>query len=352
MDTHLPPGRYHRQTLLRAIGQAGQERLGNAHVLLVGCGALGTVMAEYLVRAGVGNLRIIDRDIVELTNLQRQTLFDEEDVRQELPKAIAAANRLRRINSSITIEPVVADLHARNVEQFLLTHDSSLITPHLILDGTDNGPTRYLLNDAAVRWGIPWIYGGAVGMEGRVMPIVPGVGPCLRCLFPTPPAGGELATCDTAGILGPLAGIVASMQAGLAIRMLATGPASVGRELLTMDLASHRFRTLSTADARREDCPCCGLRRFEFLESPTSGSVNLCGRNAVQIYPNGPFEMVTAMARLRTAGRLENNPYFARCRLDDPQGLVLTVFPDGRLIVQGTNDLARARSIASRFVSI
>jgi adenylyltransferase/sulfurtransferase len=242
----LTPDRYHRQTLLRQIGREGQKKLASSRALLVGCGALGTVLAEQLVRAGVGTIRIIDRDVVELTNLQRQTLFDESDAAEGVPKAIAAERRLGAINSAVRIEPIVADFHAGNAEELAGR-------PDVILDGTDNAETRYLINDLAVKHGITWVYGACVGTEGRVMTVRPGDGPCLRCLFPEPPTAGELPTCDTAGVLGPLAGIVASLQAVAAIKLLSGNAAALGREMTAIDVWSNRIRSIDTTDARRSD---------------------------------------------------------------------------------------------------
>lgn len=341
--------RYHRQILLPQIGQAGQDRLIAASVLLVGCGALGSVIAEQLVRSGVGYLCVADRDIVEITNLQRQVLFDEEDVRKGMPKAVAAAERLGRINSTVQVEPQVVDVHAGNIEDLL---DEGRFD--LILDGTDNVEVRFLINDAAVKRGVPWVYGACVGTEGRVMAVWPGKGPCLRCVFPTPPGQGELATCDTAGVLGPVAGVVASLQSVAAIKILSGNAAAVAEEMVVMDLWSGRIRSISISEARRGDCPCCGQRRFEFLDRVDGqGAVGLCGRDAVQIRSPGKRTRVDSEAiarRLETAGEVERTPYFLRCRLRDVEGISLTVFSDGRVIVQGTADAGRARSIAARFV--
>lgn len=351
MDTPQPAlNRYHRQMLLPGIGPEGQRKLANARALLVGCGALGTVIADQLVRAGVGHLRLVDRDIVELTNLQRQTLFDESDVAHALPKAIAAANRLRQINSSVTIEPLVTDVHAGNIQDLCQLPPGNC---QLILDGTDNLETRYLLNDVAVQGGIPWVYGGAVGYEGRVLGVFPGVSPCLLCLFPTPPAPAQLPTCDTAGVLGPLTSIVGSLQATLAIKILTGNAAVVPPELITLDLWSNRLYSISVKDGRREDCPCCAQRRFPFLNSPHAlGATSLCGRNAVQIRSSTAqsLSLPTLAARLQSLGQVQSTPYFVRCTLHDPPNLSLTVFPDARVIVHGTDDPARARSIAARFV--
>jgi len=341
--------RYHRQKLLTAVGDAGQAKLARSRVLLVGCGALGTVIAGQLVRAGVGHLRVADRDVVELTNLQRQTLFTEADVQAAAPKAVAAATRLRAVNSQVTVEPAVTDVHARNIEDLVLIESRPA---DLILDGTDNAETRYLINDASVKHAIPWVYGACVGTEGRVMPIVPGVGPCLRCVFPNPPAPGELPTCDTAGVLGPAAAVVASLQSVCALKLL-LGGAGVA-ELTVVDPWLGRFRSISLEGARREDCPTCGQRRFEFLETPTGpAATSLCGRNAVQVSPSGQgakLDMARVEHKLAAAGRVRRTPYLVRCELLDVAGLTLTVFADGRAIVHGTNDAARARSIYARYV--
>jgi adenylyltransferase/sulfurtransferase len=382
--------------LLPGIGPEGQQKLADARVLLIGCGALGTVMADQLVRAGVGHLRLVDRDIVELTNLQRQTLFDEDDVAQSLPKAIAAANRLKKINSSVIVEPIVADVHPGNIEELLSTQDSGLrsgfktgfllwhgrpahafpmvfrsqhgraahatevlkpllSTQHfdLILDGTDNLETRYLINDVAIKGGIPWVYGGAVGYEGRVMGVFPGVSPCLFCLFPNPPAPGELPTCDTAGVLGPLTGVVGSLQAALALKILTGQAAVVPHELMTLDLWSNRICSMSLTLGRNEDCPVCVHRRFQFLDSQSGpGATSLCGRNAVQVRPSRlhHLDLNALAARLQGFGQVQSTPYFIRCVLHDPRELSLTIFPDGRVLVHGTGDLARARSVCARFV--
>lgn len=337
--------RYQRQMLLPQIGPAGQERLAQAHLLLIGCGALGTVIADQLGRAGVGFLRIVDRDVVELSNLQRQVLFDEADAREGVPKAVAAAKRLAQINSHIVIEPHVLDVHSGNIE-------SLLDDVQLVLDGTDNVATRYLVNDACVKRNIPWIYGACVASEGRVMPIVPTQGPCLRCIFPQPPGAGELPTCDTAGVLGPAAQGVASLQSTLAIKWLIG--AKVAQELTTLDLWLNRFKVISTADSKNPDCPCCGRRQFEFLDHPADTGLSLCGRNAVQVRP-GPgitLDLPSVAAKLSAAGKVETSVWLVRCKLIEPTGIELTVFPDGRAIVMGTRDLMQAKSIYARFIGI
>jgi adenylyltransferase/sulfurtransferase len=332
--------RYHRQILLPQIGEAGQRRLASSRVLLVGCGALGSGIAEQLARAGVGFIRIVDRDIVELTNLQRQVLFDESDVTNALPKSVAAANRLARVNSSIRLDPIVADADATNIESFC--------DVDLILDGTDNAATRYLTNDVSIKHSIPWIYGACVGTEGRVMTIRPGIGPCLRCVFPEPPAAGELPTCDTAGVLGPVAGVVASMQVVAAIKLL-LGTLDED-QLISMDLWSNRIRVTGLSEAKRSDCSTCALRRFEFLADTSSRTVQLCGRQSVQIRSSGRFTPAELSQRLNPFGTIQQTPYFVRCDLRDERPLSLTVFLDGRTIVHGTNDPARAKAIHARYV--
>jgi molybdopterin/thiamine biosynthesis adenylyltransferase len=336
--------RYHRQILLPQIGPAAQDRLGSARAVLIGCGALGCTLADQLVRAGIGFLRIIDRDIVEMTNLQRQVLFDESDARAGLPKAIGAANRLRAINSEVTIEAMVRDLHAANAEE--------LIGKDLMLDGTDNAETRYLLNDISVKQAIPWVYGACVGTEGRMMAVQPGSTPCLRCLFPTPPAPGTLPTCDTTGILGPVAAMIASMQAVAAIQLLIG--AEVPRQLVSLDGWRGRWHN-TPLEGPREGCPACGGRRFEFLANGEQPPVALCGRNAVQVQPkagSADFRLDLLAEKLRNAGTVEQTPYLIRCSLDESRDLRITLFTDGRMIVHGTSDLERARSLYARYIGI
>ncbi len=345
------------------MGEAGQEKLARAGVLLVGCGALGTVMAEQLVRAGVGFVRICDRDLVEATNLQRQVLFDEEDARSGMPKAEAAKRRLEKVNSGVVVDARVVDVHSGNVEKLIRVDGGRESAPQagplnegkwldLILDGTDNVETRYLVNDVAVKHGVPWVYGACVGVEGRVMGVVPGKGPCLRCLFEEPAGAGELATCDTVGVLGAAAGVIASLQVAVGMKILLGAPVEKVSALVTVDVWDARFRTIETVDSRREDCPCCGLRRFAFLERPDAGlAVALCGRGAVQIRPErgDHIELAGLHERLVRVGESLRTPYFVKCRLRD-SSLELTVFADGRAIVGGTSDLSLARSTYARFV--
>jgi adenylyltransferase/sulfurtransferase len=334
--------RYHRQRLLPQVGDAGQHRLGAARVLIIGVGALGTVIAESLARAGVGRIILADRDVVELTNLQRQTLFSEGDVGS--PKAVAAAGRLRAINSSIDVRAEVVDIGPDNLERLL----SGWHGTTLLIDGTDNAATRYLVNDVAVKRGLPWVYGGCVGVEGRAMAIVPGVTPCLRCVFPEPPTAGEVATCDTSGVLGPAAGLVASAQAAMAVRLLVGQPPPL--KLLTIDAWAWRFREIDLSDARRVDCPACGLRRFDFLNAPAAQTATLCGRDSVQVRTHAVagFSLDSAEAMLRQRFDVERNAYLLKTTLEP--GLSLTLFADGRALVHGTADVTLARTVVGRYL--
>jgi adenylyltransferase/sulfurtransferase len=342
--------RYHRQALLPQIGRDGQARLAASRVLVVGCGALGSVIAEQLARAGVGSLVLVDRDVVEWTNLQRQTLFDESDARDAAPKAVAAKRRLERVNGAIQIDALVSDVHSGNIEHLAGLERGG--TPvHLILDGTDNVETRYLLNDICIKHSVPWVYGACVGTEGRVMAIRPGATPCLRCVFRTPPAGTELPTCDTAGVLGPAAGIVASFQVVAAMRVLCGAPEADER-LLAMDVWTGRMRSVDLG-ARSPDCPTCGRRQFEFLDRADGPTTTLCGRRAVQVRPgrgSASFDMAAAEVKLTRVGLVQRTPYLLRCRLNDAADVELTLFSDGRLIVTGTTDSDRAKSLYARYI--
>src|SRR5688572_25295523 len=337
--------RYHRQRILPQVGDAGQAKLAGARVVLIGCGALGTVLAESMVRAGVGSMILADRDLVELTNLQRQTLYTESDAAESRPKAVAAAQRLAAVNSEVRLEARPIDVDSGNVEQLI-----SRTT--LVLDGTDNAAVRYLLNDACIKQGIPWIYGAAIAMEGRVMPVLPGRGPCLRCVFREMPPAGELDTCDTAGVLGATAGVVASLQSAIAIRLLVTGEAPL--QLHAIDVWDGRVQAVDVSQARDPECPCCGKRQFEFLNRPPAESAALCGHDAVQIRAPGTTKLdLPALARkLSAAGQVQAMPFMVRLLPHEHPGLKLTAFPDGRLIVQGTQDLAEARSLYARYVGV
>lgn len=349
----IPPdlSRYHRQIILPGFGVEGQRRLTSSHAAIIGCGALGSVVADSLARAGVGTLTIVDRDLVDRTNLQRQVLFDEDDARASRPKAEAAAARLSRVNPEITIHAVAADLNPRNAE-------SITAAASVLIDGTDNFQTRYLLNDLAVKRGVPLVYGGVVGTAGMTMTIVPVSAsaptpptPCLRCIFPDPPAPGSSPTCDTAGVLGPMAGVVALIQAAEAIKVLLGRFDLLRPALSEFDIWNNHRRTIDLAAFSREGCPCCGQRRFEFLEAPFDLAAALCGTDSVQIHAPTPasIDLAAFAETMRRAGFADfaASRFMARGGVD---GLVLTLFADGRAIIKGTTDFSRARSIYARCI--
>jgi adenylyltransferase/sulfurtransferase len=338
-----PLERYSRQIRFPGVGESGQGRLLLARAAICGCGALGTVLANTLARAGVGRLRIIDRDFVESNNLQRQVLFDEQDVESKLPKAVAAAAKLGRVNSQIEIEPVVADIDRRNV--LSLVADASVI-----LDGTDNFEVRYLLNDAAVSLNKPWVYGGCVGSQGQTMTIVPGETPCLRCLFPAAPAPGDAATCEVAGVLGPIVSVVASIQAAEAIKLLVGDQAHLNRSLVYIDIWENTWRRFDIAKTAASDCPCCRKHQFDWLDGKHgSQTVALCGRNAVQVSPEGgaSLDLAKLAKDLKGFGPVSANKYLVRLDID---GFQFTVFADGRAIIKGTDDPEKARTLYARYI--
>lgn len=336
------PSRYSRQILFEGIGREGQARLIGSRVALVGCGALGTVQASLLVRAGIGYLRIIDRDFVEESNLQRQILFDEEDVRSLLPKAVAAERKLRAVNSLVQIEGIVEDVNPGTIGRLLNGID-------LILDATDNFETRFLVNDYAVRSGTPWIYGACVGSYGLTFPILPGDGPCLRCVFETAPPPGATPSCDTAGVLGSIVGLIASLQAGEALKILVGRRDRVSRRMTVVDIWDDRHDHPALPE-RNPDCPCCGRGRYEYLEGDLgSDTTTLCGRDSVQIRRRDGerLDLDEVARRLGEVGAIERNRFLVRARIDTHR---LTIFADGRAIVSGTTDPAVARSIYARYV--
>ncbi|MBI4578069.1 MAG: ThiF family adenylyltransferase [Planctomycetes bacterium] len=344
-DLNSSLSRYSRQILFTPIGEEGQRRLSASRVLLVGCGALGTHLADTLVRAGVGFLRIVDRDYIEPNNLQRQILFDEDDIAAGLPKAEAARRKLQRINSQVTVEGLVADANYRNIEQLAEGAD-------LLLDGTDNFETRYLMNDLAVKTHRPWIYGACVGATGLCLPILPDDSPCLRCVFEQAPPPEMNPTCDTAGILSPVVSIVAAHQALEAIKILTGHLEAVDRRLLHFDAWQNRCVHLSVAAAKTADCPCCGQRQFDHLAGKlAAGTTTLCGRNAVQLTPaEGTRVDFTAIAaKLRAAGiaDVRHNAFMLKATLD---GLDATLFPDGRAILAGTQQPDQARTVYARYI--
>ena len=361
-----PDDRYHRQTLLPGIGVRGQERLRDSTVFIAGCGALGTVAADLLCRAGVGTLVIADRDVVESTNLQRQTLFTERDAERGVPKAEAARLRLGQANSTVRIRAFVEDIDSGTIGDLAAGCD-------LLLDGLDNFETRYLLNDYAVANGIPYIYGAAVATEGMTMPILarPGPGekarirwtdadatPCLRCLFSEPPAPGTTPTCDTAGVLGSATTIVAAHQVSQAIKLMVGEVPAVDRTLRSFDLWRNEHRAMDTSAAANPECECCVHGRFDFLNAEAAAARLLCGRNAVQLRPGrtqGSFDLDRVERTLAVHGVFERGDASIRGVLEgerSPSGhpVSMLVFEDGRAIVEGDTDVDWARGIFDRFI--
>jgi molybdopterin/thiamine biosynthesis adenylyltransferase len=362
----MSAGRYHKQILLPGVGDAGQARLREAAVAVVGCGALGCAIADLLVRAGVGSVTLIDRDIVEWSNLQRQCLFDEADAREGLPKVVAAERRLRAVNSDVAIAPRCADLHSGTV-------DALLSGVQAIFDGTDNFPTRYLLNDFACRASVPFLYGGVVGWRGMAMAILPGLGPCLRCAFDEPPPLGSAPTCETAGVLGAAVSIVAGAQVGEGLKAMLGHGARVNTAMLDFDLFENARRRFTFS--RRDDCPCCVQRRFEYLLAPPNAGAAICGQNAVHLPGGTSCDLARVAEALRPTFEVTLFPFMLRAALresarpDDRAGagaegraaapatghggrggLEFTLFPDGRMIVRGTSSLDAARAIRARYL--
>ena len=337
------PDRFSRQTRFAPLGAEGQSKLAAAKVAIVGCGALGSVSALALVRAGVGSVRLVDRDVPELSNLPRQVLFDEADVAAGLPKAAAAAARLRTIDSAATIETVVADLTAANAAAVLGGVD-------LVVDGTDNFEARFLVNEFCCREGIPWVHGGAIGAEGRVLAIRPGVTACLRCLVPEPPPPGALPTCDTAGIIGPAALVVGAVQAAEAIKILSGAADKASGRLLVCDLWETVWRSVDLSVLAATGCPTCRERDYPWLDGRCGARPTvLCGRDAVQVPSAGGAVDLAALAeRLAAVGTVAANPWIVRA--DVEAGIQLAVFADGRAIVSGTREEAKARAIVARYV--
>lgn len=354
--------RYIRQVVLRELGEEGQKKLGMATVLVAGCGGLGTNAAQLLVRSGVGRLRVVDRDVVEENNLHRQVLFTEEDVRERRPKVIAACQRLREVNSSVTLEPVVADISPRNVERLL-----EGVT--VVVDATDNMETRFLLNDACVKNSVPWIYGGAIGTMGMTMTILPARTACLRCVIESPPAPGVLPTCVTMGVLNAAPAAVAAFEVAEALKII-VGRDNAGDSLMYFDVWHRTIQTLPVS--RRKDCPACGVGNFEFLRS-SSDSLMVClsGQNAIQITPTS--EVTLDLERLQKSltpyGEVSYNGFLITLRLaqtsraggepatgvrganENSAVTELIIFPDGRAIVKGTTDELSARKLYTRYVS-
>ena len=329
--------------LFAGIGPQGQENLLAARTAIVGCGAIGAAVANLLVRAGVGYLRVIDRDFVEPSNLQRQTLFDESDAAQALPKAIAAERKLRSINSSVSIEGIVADLSPRNAEELLGGVD-------LLLDGSDNFETRFLINDFAVKSGKPWIYTAGVASYGLTMTIRPGLTPCLACLLETGNAGlGLEETCDTIGVLGPIVNLIASLEAAEALKLLAGREEALHGRLLSCDVWSGRMQSVRIA--RLPGCRVCEQREFSYLEGQSQPHITLCGRDSVQIHERSrAIDLSALRARLApVAAEVRQNDFLLRFRVPPYE---MTVFADGRAILKGTKDPSVARSLYARYIGV
>jgi molybdopterin-synthase adenylyltransferase len=336
-----PEQRYSRQILFRGIGSEGQRRLAAASVAIVGCGATGSALAGLLARAGVGRLRIIDRDYVEPSNLQRQSLFDEKDAAESLPKAIAAARKIALLNSQIVVEPNVDDVVPANIEALLEG-------AHLILDGTDNFETRYLINDFAVKHSTPWIYCAAVGSYAVTLNVVPGQTACLACIFPDSPQG-MIETCETSGILNSAVNLVASIAATEAIKCIVEGTDSphLRRTLLSSDVWSNEHAEISAAKPRR-GCRACGEHDFIHLAGEGRPHITLCGRNSVQIHERQrPIDFAEMDRRLAPHGTVRRNDFVLKFWRDPYE---MTLFPDGRAIIKGTTDIAVARSLYARYI--
>ena len=344
IEFNTADSRYARQRILGVIGREGQERLQNSRVTILGAGALGTHVSDALARAGVGYIRLVDRDVPELSNLQRQILFDTSDVENGVPKAAAAASRLASVNPEIEIEPIVTDVNPTNIEKLISDVD-------LVIDGSDNFELRYLLNDAAVKLGKPWVYGGVISTHGMTMTIRPGTTACLRCVFPESPAPGDAPTCDTAGVLGPAVAMIAAIQSTEAIKLLTGDLEALNPSLIMIDIWELTFRQVALGSSN-PDCPACGQHRFAFLDRQAPRqTTELCGSDSIQIVIDPPpqISLEQLAARLKDAGSVSHNAYLLRFKVD---GYQLTVFPDGRAIVKGTTDPGEARSIYSRYVGM
>jgi adenylyltransferase/sulfurtransferase len=331
--------RYSRQILFSPLGEEGQERLLAARAVIVGCGALGSFQAGALARAGVGEIVLLDRDYVEPSNLQRQWLYDEADAAQALPKAVAAARKLAALNSTVRVHPIVTDLTAQNAEDLLLPAG-------VILDGTDNFDTRYLVNDVAVKHGVSWIYGAAVASYGATMPVLPGESACLACLWPRAPEGPQ-PTCDTAGVLNVVTSLVASLQVMDALKILAGQRDQVEPRLVSVDVWKNTWRAISTRE-RDPACPVCARREFRRLAGEERSPISLCGRNSVQIHARRhPLDLQALSETLRPLGPVRANEFALRFFCAPYE---MTIFPDGRAIIKGTTDVGVARSLYARYI--
>ncbi|HEV2698169.1 MAG TPA: ThiF family adenylyltransferase [Terriglobales bacterium] len=343
-DTDMKPEldeRYSRQVLFAGIGSEGQQRLLESRIAIVGCGATGSALASLLSRAGVGTLRIIDRDYVEPSNLQRQTLFDEKDAAESVPKAIGAAKKIATFNSQIVVEPKVSDLTPENIEDLLAGGQ-------FILDGTDNFETRYLINDFAVKASLPWIYTAAVGSYAATMNVLPGETACLACIFPETPTG-LVETCETAGILNSAVNLVASIAATEAIKLLVGARPQLRRTLLSFDIWRNQ-RTEISSETSRADCRTCQKQEFVYLAGERRPHITLCGRNSVQIHEHQrPIDLAEMGERLRPHGTVRRSDFILKF---SKEPFEMTLFPDGRAIIKGTTDPAVARSLYAKYVGV
>jgi molybdopterin-synthase adenylyltransferase len=332
--------RYSRQTIFPGIGEEGQKKLGKSSVTVIGCGALGSTISSGLVRAGIGKIRIIDRDFVEYVNLHRQLLFDEKDVWESIPKAIAAELHLKQINSTVEIEGIVADVNQTNIEGFITGAD-------VVLDGLDNLETRFLLNDAALKHNIPWIYGGVIAATGMTMTVIPHKPRCFRCVSPQP-GGGVQPTCDTAGVISPAPWIIGSLQVAEAIKIIVGAP-QINQDLVIIDVWEGTFHRLKTSP--RRDCPACA-GKYEFLEGWGGvKTTSLCGQNAVQVFNprTESFSLKDLAGRLKPLGEVSLSSYTLSFKID---GYEMVVFPDGRAIIKNTNDVTVARGLYSKYIGM
>lgn len=340
----MTDARYSRQILFNGIGAEGQAMLSRSRVLLVGCGALGSVMAEILTRAGIGSLTIADRDYIDESNLQRQSLYTEEDCRAGLPKAAAAVSHLAKINSSVKLIPQILDVNAGTIAALVQSQN-------LILDGTDNFETRFLLNDASLKWNIPWVYGACVGAYGMCLAFIPGAGPCLRCVLEQLPPPGSSPTCDTVGVIGPIVHVVAALEAAEALKILTGRFERVNGKLVSVDLWDNHIASLDLArQASSASCPACGARTFEFLEGKHQGRMQpLCGRDAVQVYRDSPspVDFKVIAERLAPLGAVTYNEFLLKASLDKFE---IALFRDGRGIVRGTHDADEAKRVYAKFI--
>jgi len=336
--------RYSRQKIFYGIGEEGQKKLAESRVLILGCGGLGSASASLLARAGIGYLKIVDRDFLDLSNLQRQILYDEHDVKEGLPKVIAAEKRLKKINSTIQIEPIIADVNRFNIEKLIEDVD-------LIIDAVDNFETRFLLNEACVKHKRTWIYGAVIESYGLTMNIIPGKTACLRCIMDNIPQPGSVATCDSVGVLAPIVCIIASIQCAEAIKILTNNKKEINKNLISIDVWHNSFQTIDVTKSKiQKNCPVCNNKEFDFLNGKRGSAYTvICGRNAVQILPfkETKLDLTKLVINLSSLGMVKANEYLIQFEIENYE---LSIFPDGRVIFKGTTDTGIARSLYSKYV--